>query len=252
MELIITISIIITVIVLIFILARRLTLRQQSGKEIALRPFSAHAALKGQVGQAVESASRLHISLGRGSLISSASPVSLAAVSVLDRLAEEGCANDTPPITTVGDGTLLPMAENHVRYAAVLAGNDKQLPNGTAQFVANQHNAFAYAGGVINVIQQEKILGNILVGQFGQEIGIITEVAGRKQINQVIGSDDPLALAIATTATDDIMIGEELLASPAYIEGKPHQIASLQVQDILRIAVSLAILGATVYKLVVG
>lgn len=247
MDLIFTLAFILTVIVLLFILARR----QQSGKTPTLRPFSAHKALKGQVGRAVESGSHLHISLGRGSLIGPTSPVSLASMSVLDRLAEDGCANDTPPITTVGDGTLLPLAENHLRFASERAGNDHRLPNGTAQFVADQHNAFAYAGGVTNVIQQEKILGNILVGQFSQEIGIITEVAGRNQINQVIGSDDPLALAIATTATDDIMIGEELLAAPAYFEGKPYQIASLQVQDILRVVASLAILGATVYKLVV-
>ncbi|MBE2224579.1 MAG: hypothetical protein IAF02_23775 [Anaerolineae bacterium] len=249
MELIITFSIIVIVIVLIFILARR----QQSAKApTLLRPFSAHKALKGQVGRAVESASRLHISLGRGSLIGAANPVSLSAVSILDRLAQDGCANDTPPITTVGDGTLLPIADNHVRFAAELAGNSNRLPNGTIQFVADSNNPFTYAGGVTNVIQQEKILGNILVGQFGQEIGIITEVASRNQINQVIGSDDPLALAVATTATDDIMIGEELLASPAYIEGKPFQIASLQVQDILRVVVGLAILGTAVYKLVTG
>ena len=248
MELIITFSIIIAVIVLIFILARR----QQSGKAPALRPFSAHKALKGQVGRAVESGSRLHISLGQGNLIGAASPVSLSAVSVLDRLAQDGCANDTPPITTVGDGTLLPIADNHVRFAAELAGSSNRLPNGTIQFVASSTDPFTFAGGVTNVIQQEKILGNILVGQFGQEIGIITEVASRSQINQVIGSDDPLALAVATTATNDIMIGEELLASPAYIEGKPHQIASLQVQDILRVVVGLAILGTAVYKLVVG
>lgn len=247
MDLIFTFAIILTIVVLLFILGRR----QQAGKITALRPFSAHKALKGQVGRAVENGSRLHISLGRGSLIGPSSPVSLASMSILARLAEDGCANDTPPITTVGDGTLLPLAENQLRFASERAGNSTRLPNGTAQFVANQHNAYAYAGGVTNVIQQEKILGSILVGEFGQEIGIITEVAGRNQINQVIGSDDPLALAVAVTATDDMMIGEELLAAPAYFEGKPYQIASLQVQDILRIVAALAILGAAVYKLVV-
>jgi hypothetical protein len=248
MDLILTLGIIAIVLVLILILGRR----QQAGKTVALRPFSAHVALKGQVGRAVESASRLHISLGRASLISPASPVSIAAMSVLDRLAEDGCANDTPPITTVGDGTLLPLAENNLRHAADLTGGKQEIPTGTVQFVASANDPYAYAGGVINVIQQEKILGNVLVGQFGQEIGIITEVAGRGEINQVIGSDDPLALAIATTVTDDLMIGEELLAAPAYIEEKPYQIASLQTQDILRIIVGLTILGTAVFKLVGG
>jgi hypothetical protein len=219
---------------------------------VALRPFSAHVALKGQVGRAVESASRLHISLGRASLIGPASPVSIAAMSVLDRLAEEGCANDTPPITTVGDGTLLPLSENNLRHAASLAGSKQAIPTGTVQFVASSNDPYAYAGGVTNVIQQEKILGSVLVGQFGQEIGIITEVAGRGEINQVIGSDDPLALAIAATVTEDLMIGEELLAAPAYIKEKPYQIASLQTQDILRIIIGLAVLGTAVFKLIGG
>lgn len=248
MDLVLTLGIVAIVLILILILGRR----QQAGKTTALRPFSAHIALKGQVGRAVESASRLHISLGRASLIGPASPVSIAAMSVLDRLAEEGCANDTPPITTVGDGTLLPLAENNLRHAAALTGSEQTIPTGTAQFVASSNNPYAYAGGVTNVIQQEKILGSVLVGQFGQEIGVITEVAGRRKINQVIGSDDPLALAIATAVTDDLMIGEELLAAPAYIEEKPYQIASLQTQDILRIIVGLAVLGTAVFKLIGG
>ncbi len=247
MELALTLATIVLVLILIYILARR----QQSGKQVVLRPFSAHTALRGQVGRAVESASRLHISLGRASLISAASPVSLAAMSVLDRLAEDGCANGTPPITTIGDGTLLPLAENNLRHAAAQAGNEN-IPIGTVQFVANQTDAFAYAAGVTNVIQQEKILGSVMVGQFGSELGIITEVAGRSGVNQVIGSDDPLALAIAATATEELIIGEELLAAPAYIQGSSFQIASLQAQDLLRIIISVSILGALVYKLVSG
>ncbi len=251
MELIITLSLIILVFILTYILARRQQSMETSERQMALRPFSAHIALKGQVSRAVESASRLHISLGRASLISASSPMSLAAASILDRLAEDGCANDTPPITTVGDGTLLPLAENRLRYAATLAGNGS-IPTGTAQFIAAPHDAYAYAGGVTSVIQQEKILGNVLVGQFGAEIGIVTEVAGQHDVNQIIGSDDPQALAIAMTATEDVMIGEELLAAPAYFEGSPFQIASLQVQDLLRLVISVTILGAIIYNWVLG
>ncbi|MCZ7669319.1 MAG: hypothetical protein M5U34_20155 [Chloroflexi bacterium] len=95
-------------------------------------------------------------------------------------------------------------------------------------------------------------MGNVLVGQFGAEIGIVTEVAGQHDVNQIIGSDDPQALAIAMTATEDVMIGEELLAAPAYFEGSPFQIASLQVQDLLRLVISVTILGAIIYNWVLG
>lgn len=182
------VPLVIIVLVAVSILLGSRRLAQREGP--ALRPLAGYTALKGQVGRAIESASQLHISLGRASLTGAASTTSVAALAVLDRLAEEGCANDTP-ITTVGDGTLLPLAENNLRHAAEYASSSNGIPAGTARFIASRNDAFAYAGGVASVIQQEKILGSIMVGHFGQELAIVAEVAARNQVQQIIGSDDP-------------------------------------------------------------
>ncbi|MCB8987690.1 MAG: hypothetical protein H6661_08075 [Ardenticatenaceae bacterium] len=248
MTVIAPLAIIVIVALAILLWGRRLALREGP----ALRPLAGYTALRGQVGRAIESASKLHISLGRASLTGSANPTSVAALAVLDRLAAEGCANDSPPITTVGDGTLLPLAENDLRYAAEAAKSPVGIPPGTARFIASRNDPFAYAAGVASVIQQQKMLGNVMVGHYGQELAIVTEAAGRNQIQQIIGSDDPLALAVAAPVTDNLMIGEEMLAAPAYMQGKPDQIASLQIQDILRILLSLTILGLAVYRFVAG
>ncbi len=244
------VPLVLIVLVAVSILLGSRRLAQREGP--ALRPLAGYTALKGQVGRAIESASQLHISLGRASLTGGASTTSVAALAVLDRLAEEGCANDTPPITTVGDGTLLPLAENNLRHAAEYANSSTGIPPGTARFIASRNDAFAYAGGVASVIQQEKILGSIMVGHFGQELAIVAEVAARNQVQQIIGSDDPLALAAAVPVTDNLMIGEEMLAAPAYMQGKPAQLASLQLQDILRILISLTILGLAIYRFAGG
>ncbi|MBK8987179.1 MAG: hypothetical protein IPM39_14050 [Chloroflexi bacterium] len=240
--------IIVVVAAAILLWSRRLTGQEKP----ALRPLTGYTALKGQVGRAIESASQLHVSLGRASLTGAAATTSIAALAVLDRLAEDGCANDTPPITTVGDGTLLPLAENNLRHAAEYANSSVGIPPGVARFVANTTDAFAYAGGVASVIQENKILGSVMVGQFSQELALVAEVAGRNQVQQVIGSDDPLALAVAMPVTDNVLIGEELLAASAYLQGQPHQIASLQIQDAARILLSLTILGLAVYRLFAG
>jgi hypothetical protein len=89
-----------------------------------------------------------------------------------------------------------------------------------------------------------------MVGRFGPELAIIAEAANRQNIEQVIGTDDPTALAVAFTATDNVLIGEELYATSAYLEGNASQIASLQLQDILRWVVVLFILGTAIYQLV--
>jgi hypothetical protein len=66
----------------------------------------------------------------------------------------------------------------------------------------------------------------------------------------VIGTDNPGALAVAAAVTDHLLIGEELFAAGAYLEGKPAQVASLQLQDLLRLIIILAILGLAVSRLI--
>jgi hypothetical protein len=91
-----------------------------------------------------------------------------------------------------------------------------------------------------------------LVGRFGQEIAIMAEAGTRENMPQVLGSDDPVALALATAVTDDVLIGEELLAAGAYLEGTTSQLAALRVQDLLRLLIAVSILGLAVYQLVVN
>ena len=249
MTLILNLLIIAVVALFLVFWPRRLAQQQEMPP---LRPLPAYAALKGQVGRAIESARQLHVSLGRASLTGPASPTSVAALAVLDKLAADGCASNTPPITTVGEGTLLPLAENNLRHAAAQSRKKVGIPIGTARFIASKEDPFAYAGGVASVIQQENVLGNVMVGQFGQELAIIADAAGRNQVEQVVGSDDPLALAVALPLTENLMIGEEMLAAPAYVSGKPEQIASLQLQDILRWLVGLALIGSAVWNLITG
>jgi hypothetical protein len=247
----ILINLLIIILVAIFLLLWPKRLAQREGTPV-LRPLGAYAALKGQVGRAIESARQLHISLGRASLTGPANPTSVAALAILDKLAADGCASNTPPITTVGEGTLLPLAENNLRYAAAQSRNKADIPVGTIRFIASNEDPFAYASGVASVIQQEDVLGNVMVGQFGQELAIIMDAAGRNQVQQVVGSDDPLALAVALPLTDNLMIGEELLAAPAYVTGKAEQIASLQLQDFLRVLISLALVGIALFNLFAG
>lgn len=248
MSLIITVGVAAVTGVLLLILTQRL----RAGRQTDLRPLAGYAALEGQVGRAIETGSQLHITLGQGSLVSVANPTSVAALQVLDHLAEEGCANSTPPLVTVGEGTLLPIAQDSLRYAYEQAGRPTDFRPGLAQFIAPETAPFAYAGGVTNVLHQNRVISNVMVGRFGQELAVMGEAATRQELGQVVGTDDPTALALAIAVTNNVLIGEELFAAGAYLEGQPSQIASLQVQDILRVIIIVVIIGLVVYQLVNG
>jgi hypothetical protein len=174
----------------------------------------------------------------------------LSATAVLDHLAKDGCANGTPPLVTVGEGTLLPLVQGSLQRALTEARYRGDFDLSQTQFVAHDTDPFAYGAGVAALLQQRHVASNIMVGRFGPELILMAEAANRQQIEQVIGTDDPTALAIATAVTDDVLIGEELFATSAYLQGSPSQLSSLQLQDILRWVVVFFILGTAVYQLV--
>lgn len=243
-----TLSMIVVVMLLLLIFTRR----QRNGRSLHLRPLPAVSSLDNQMGEAIESGRQVHISLGQAGLAGAASPTSIAAVHILDHLAQDGCASGTPPLTTVGEGTLLPIAQDSLRGAHQAAGRLAAYKPGMVQFVAVATEPYAFAGGMAAVIQQNKASGNVLVGRFGPEIAITAEAATRQGMSQVIGTDDPTALAVATAVTDHTLIGEELFAAAAYLEGNPGQLASLQTQDMLRAIIIVIILALAILQLIIG
>lgn len=249
MELLLTLGFIIILVAGLYLLTRR---QQQQPRPLPLRPLTGMEALGGQVGQAIESGSRLHVTLGQGNLASPANPASVASLAILDELAKDGCASGIPPIVTVGDGTMLPAAQDSLRQAFRLAGRPTNLKSDAVQFLAANAEPFAYAGGGANIIQREKIMSNVMVGRFGPELMIMAEAAERRQVGQVIGSDDPTALAVATAVTDNILIGEELFAASTYLDSSPARRASLQLQDLLRYLVALLIILAAIAGFFLG
>lgn len=226
-----------------------LTRRIQAGQEVGLRPVRGYKTFNNQVGRAVESGRRVHFSLGNAALNGTSSPTSLAALAALDHLAQDGAASDVPPIVTVGEGTLLPAAQDQLRGAYAQAGRNRDYANTMVEFVAPDTSPMSYAAGVSYTVQHRNVGSNLLMGHFGQEIGVILEAAGRENMDQIVGSDDPVALAIGSAMSDDLIIGEELFAAGAYLTGTPSQIASLQVQDLMRLIVVVGILLFALFNL---
>lgn len=219
---------------------------------VGRRKLPGMARMAKQTGQAVESGSRLHLSLGNGTLTEATATTSAAGLAVLDALAAESCASDTPPLVTVGDGTLLPAGQDSLRAAYQKANRGRDFWPGDVQFIAPATAPVTFAAGVASTINTTELSSNVLVGRFGPEIVLVTEAASSKQLEQVVGSDDPSALAIASTSSDQLLIGEELLVASAYLDEKPVHSASLLVQDVLRWLVAAAVVLAALAGIFTG
>ncbi len=222
-------------------LTSALLLRQREG--LILREISAFARLQRAIGLAVEAGSRLHISLGRGHLLSTQSAIGYVGLSILDRIARSTSISDRPPIATSGEGTLGILSQDTQRDAAKILGVEFDPVRGRVTGLS----PYSYAAGTLSLIEEEDVGANMLIGSFGSEVGLITEAAERSESMTLGGTDNLSGQAVLFASAQEPLIGEETYAGGAYLGVGPMHVASLYAQDILRwILIGLIVIGAII------
>ena len=92
----------------------------------------------------------------------------------------------------------------------------------------------------------ENISANILVGDFGPEVALLAQAAGRENQFLLAGSNSLPAQAVMYASAQEPLIGEELFALPTYLEAGRIYESSLLAQDMLRWILILALLAGSV------
>jgi len=212
----------------------------------AFREIPAFARLRQAVGRVVEDGTRLHVSLGRGTLITPQSASALAGLTLLDRLAELTSAGDQPPIATSGDAALAILSQDTLKTASRVSAQGVYDPSAGR---LTGLTPFSYAAGAMPVIHDENISANVLMGNFGVEAALLTEAAERANTFTMAASDNLAAQAVLYASAQEPLIGEELYAAGAYMDAGPLHTASLRVQDILRWLIIVVILVGALIQL---
>jgi hypothetical protein len=182
----------------------------------------------------------LHLSLGTGGITGSDTASSLAGLSVLAYLADEGAATDAPPLVTVANPTLLPLAQNVLRRAYLRRGRAGDYEWSQVRLVAP--SPMAYALGTMDILNHEPVLANVMFGAFGPEVGLIARAGTEANLTQITGADDPRALSILYTSADQVAVGEELFATAVYLDRTRPREASLVAEDTARLALILLVI----------
>jgi hypothetical protein len=223
------------------------TLPLRGRKPAVLRPMPAVRRLQRAIGLAVEQGKRLHLSLGRASIVGPNVASALVGLSTLERIGEISVISDQPPVATSGDGALALLSQNTL-HAAYRAGNASDLYEADRGRLAGT-TAFSYAAGAAQVVRSEDVSANILIGSFGPEVALMTEASDRQPAFSLAASDSLPAQAVLFATADETLIGEELFALPAYLQATPAHTASLHVQDIFRWILIVLLFAGAVLKL---
>lgn len=224
-------------------LAAAIVFRQREAPK--LREIPAFTRLKRAIGLAVEAGSRLHISLGRGQMLSKQSAIGFVGLSILDRIGRSTSISDRPPVATSGEGALGILSQDTQRGAAKYLGVESDPMRGRITGVT----PFSYAAGTLSFIEEEEIGANLLIGSFGNEVALITDAAERKEGMTLGGTDNLTGQAVLFATAQEPLIGEETYAGGAYLGAGRMHIASLYAQDILRWVLIAVILIGAILKL---
>lgn len=224
------------------------TSRVRAGHGVNLRPLAGFGALRGLSARAAESGQALHVSLGVSGISGEDTAATLASLTVLDYLAEQGATFDSPPIVTVADPTLLPAAQDVLRHAHARQGDVESYDPKQVRLISPDPTA--YAAGVMDVLGHEPLAANIMIGNFGDEYLLMGEVGTQKGISQIGGATNPQTLPLVFASADQVLIGEEIFAGGAYLASLPAHIGSLVAQDVMRLLGVVAIVLLVLARLV--
>lgn len=209
----------------------------------AFRLIDAYERLNRSVGLAVENGTRLHVSLGRGGLFTGRGGSALAGLAMLRRLSERTSVSDRPPVVTSGDASLAILSQDTLQSGYRAAGAEEQYRFSTGRLTGL--TPFSYAAGAMPTIHDEHVSANIILGDLGAEAALLAEAADRQNTSLIAASDNLSAQSVFYAAAQEPLIGEELFAAGAYVGAGASHDASLNVQDILRWLIILAmIVGA--------
>ncbi len=196
----------------------------------------------------VEDGTRLHVSIGSANLLSPSAASALAGLALIRHLGEVTSLSDYPPITTTGSATLNLLAQDTLRTAHEAVATEQAFDVNDSRLTGL--TPFSYVAGVMPSIRDERISANVMIGNFGPEVGLLTEAADRQKSSMIAASDSLPAQAVLYATTQEPLIGEELFAAGAYTQAGPSHSASLLVQDVLRWFIILALLGGAVLKVI--
>ncbi|MCP4537544.1 MAG: hypothetical protein GY832_10390 [Chloroflexi bacterium] len=224
-----------------------LILHRKKGPSPSVRPLPTFQDLKSEVGYAAESGSAIHIALGHGGLYGESTITSLAGLQMVESLIDTAVSYNAPPIITVGDSTILPVAQDILRRAYERNNMIEVYDPNQVRFVAP--SPVAYAAGAGHVIATNHVTTNVMMGAFGSEVSLIADAGARRDLPQLAAAAAPLAIGALYPATDRLAVGEELYAASAQMTEKRSYLVSLVTQDILRIIVVIAILWSALVAL---
>lgn len=202
------------------------------GKELFIRRIPGIDAIEEAVGRATEMGRPMLFSVGLGG-VDIETFQALAIASYVARLAANYRNRVILPVV---DTVVYTIAEEVLREAYAEAGNPDAFRSEDVRFLSGSQ--FAYASGVVGIMNRERVAANFFFGPFFAESLILAETGQSLGAIQIAGTASILQVPFFIAACDYTIIGEEFYATSAYLSRDPIHLGSVVGQDYSKIALA--------------
>jgi len=217
------------------------------GWTLKWRKIAGLEALEEAVGRAAEMGKPVHFTPGYAGLTGSTSPQVVAGLAVYSELIKLCAKYDVECICTVGDPTVLGVATELYKQAYVSAGKaERAKPEQDIRYLSGSQ--FAFAAAVQGIAERERPAANVMVGPFWAESMMFAETFYRIGAIQVAGTARIYQIPFFAIVCDYVIIGDEMFAAGAYLSREPSAMASIFIQDLVKLfALAVCIIGTLIF-----
>lgn len=231
------------IILVLFTLASVAFLTQSARRRKgSLRPIEAYAMLPLQIGASIEADRPVHLSFGSAGIGGEATPLALASAEFFYQIVLRAATGETAPVFTMSSPTAIPLAQDTLRRAYLSRGRLDRYTGGSIQWYPAGAYSLAFAAALTGMTGNERVVSNVLAGNFGLEMALVLDAAARRDVTSIATSGRLEGQAVAYAMADYALLGEEIFAAGAYLSDQPSQIAVLTTVDVLRALVIITIL----------
>jgi hypothetical protein len=232
----------IAIIVLTLVTTLILTQIIRRRREVALRVMDTYEALPLMIGESIESDRPMHVSFGSAGVGGSNTILALATAEFFYQVAQQIAIGAVPPIATVSETSALPLAYGTLNRAYRSRNRLDRAEFNSVRWYPSGTQSLAFAAALTATIADERVSGNVLIGEFGPELALVLDAAARRNQRTIAGSVLLEGQAVAYAMSERTLIGEELFTADAYMSEGAAPKASLITLDVLRYLLILFIL----------
>lgn len=214
----------------------------RGGRELFIRRIPGIEAIDEAVGRATEMGRPILFSIGLGGI----DIITLQAIEVIGHVARIAAKFRTRVIVPVVDPIAIPVLGDVLREAYASQNAAEAFQPDDVRYLSGEQ--FAYAAGVVGIMNREQVATNFFFGSFMAEALILAESGQGVGAVQIAGTPSALQVPFFITTCDYTIIGEEYYATTAYISRNPVLMGSVVGQDwgkvVMLVAIAIGLVGA--------